>query len=83
MNYLPKSEYAEDQRFSKTILTTHVVMKGVQAGSTIGLTTGLVYGLFKKIKTKKFIKFSALGKCSGFGMLIGFFFSKLNFSNEE
>ena len=42
---LPQAEYAEDQRFSKTILTTHVLYRGLQTGAVIGTGVGAVRAL--------------------------------------
>lgn len=37
---LPHPAFAEDQRHSKTILTTHVLHRGFQTGALLGLTYG-------------------------------------------
>jgi len=37
----PRADYAEDQRYWRTILTTHVLHRGVQTGAAIGTAVGL------------------------------------------
>ena len=40
--FFPQSDFAEDQPSSKTILTTHVLHRGLQSGALIGSITGAV-----------------------------------------
>jgi hypothetical protein len=42
--FFPRAEYAEDQPYSKTILTYHVLYRGWQTGAVIGLSvSGIRY----------------------------------------
>lgn len=66
-----KYQYAEDQKYAKEILSCHVFMKGIESGSSLGLLSGIVYGVFRKVRKHPFPSFRALGNFSVVGTLIG------------
>ncbi|MCJ1256292.1 hypothetical protein MMC24_004113 [Lignoscripta atroalba] len=43
--YFPHSDYAEDQPFFKTLLTAHVLYRGFQSGSMLGIVAGTTRSL--------------------------------------
>ena len=46
--FYPTAEFAEDQPFSRTILTTHVLSRGFELGSAIGLIGRSARDLIKR-----------------------------------
>jgi hypothetical protein len=64
LQFLPKSDYPEDQQNAKIILQLHGVAKGLQTGSLVGFATGTVYGLIRKQPV-----LATAAKASGIGML--------------
>ncbi|KAF3388694.1 hypothetical protein F1880_004320 [Penicillium rolfsii] len=66
-HFFPSSEYADDQPLSRTILTTHVLSRGFQLGTAIGLlNAGAVYLVKRRPLTTPILLRSA-----GTGGLIG------------
>jgi hypothetical protein len=66
-HFYPTSEYAEDQPLSHTILTTHVLSRGFQLGTAIGLlNTGAAYLVKRRPLTTP-----TLLRSAGTGGLIG------------
>ncbi|KAJ5217370.1 hypothetical protein N7468_010378 [Penicillium chermesinum] len=47
-HFFPTTEYAEDQTLSRTILTTHVLSRGFELGSAIGLLSRGTRSLIKR-----------------------------------
>ncbi len=45
--FFPHPPYAEDQPYAYTILTTHVLHRGIQAGALLGATAGLSYSTYR------------------------------------
>jgi hypothetical protein len=64
--YFPHSDYAEDQPYAKTILTAHVLDRGFQTGTILGLLTGSIRSLIRKQPLAKGILLP-----TGYGALIG------------
>jgi Protein of unknown function (DUF1757) len=48
--YFPHPPYAEDQPFSRTILTTHVLHRGFQLGALLGCAGGLSYSAYRYLR---------------------------------
>ena len=44
----PRADYAEDQQYARTILTTHVLHRGFQTGATVGLVAGAARVLYSR-----------------------------------
>lgn len=65
--FFPHTAYAEDQPYSRTILTTHVLHRAFQSGAVIGLTIGAV----RSAITKTPFANAVLGS-TGYGALLGF-----------
>lgn len=65
--FFPQAEYADDQRFAHTVLTTHVLSRGFQMGTGIGLLGALAFNLSKR----KPITAPALLRSAGVGGVIG------------
>ncbi|RHZ61447.1 uncharacterized protein CDV56_106874 [Aspergillus thermomutatus] len=71
----PHTSYAEDQPLPHLILTTHVLDRGFQAGSVVGLAAGIVHvGLTALRSTAPNFRMSAslLTRSTGFGGIVGF-----------
>ncbi|KAJ5380016.1 uncharacterized protein N7496_002444 [Penicillium cataractarum] len=65
--FFPTAEYAEDQPLARTILTTHVLIRGFQLGSAIGLlNSGAAYLINRRSLTAPILLRSA-----GTGAIIG------------
>ena len=64
--YYPHTEYAEDQPYSKAILTAHVVDRAFQSGAAIGFTTGVIRSLIRKQALA-----TTILAPTGYGALIG------------
>ena len=48
--YFPHPLYAEDQPYSRTILTTHVLHRGFQVGALFGSIGGLSYSTYRYLR---------------------------------
>ncbi|KAJ6028922.1 uncharacterized protein N7446_011738 [Penicillium canescens] len=48
-HFYPRVEYAEDQPMARTILATHVLSRGFQLGSAIGLLNSSIKALVKRL----------------------------------
>lgn len=48
--YFPHPEYAEDQPYARTILTTHVLHRGFQLGAFLGCVGGLSYSTYRYLR---------------------------------
>ncbi|KAJ8097231.1 hypothetical protein POJ06DRAFT_241230 [Lipomyces tetrasporus] len=75
----PHTAYAEDQPYYKTILASHVLYRGFQTGSALGMVIGLSRSLLGPVlggkatspfKNGAFI-FSAVQRSTGVGAVIG------------
>ena len=64
--FFPHTDYAEDQPYAKTILTSHVLDRAFQSGAFIGLGIGAVGSLIRR----KAIATAILGS-TGYGAIIG------------
>ena len=60
------TEYAEDQPYARTILTTHVLDRGFQSGAVIGLGIGAVRSLVRRQPIA-----TAILRSTGLGAIIG------------
>jgi hypothetical protein len=68
-HFYPTSEYAEDQPLSRTILTTHVLSRGFQLGTAIGLlNTGAAYLLKRQLTTAILLRSAGTGGLIGTGI---------------
>ncbi|KAK9322013.1 hypothetical protein V1517DRAFT_324704 [Lipomyces orientalis] len=75
----PHTAYAEDQPYYKTILTSHVLYRGFQTGSAIGIVVGLSRTLLGSVLTKSkpspfkngAVIFSTVQRSTGVGAVIG------------
>lgn len=65
--FFPTAEYAEDQPLARTILATHVLSRGFQLGSAIGLLNSGAAFLFKRQR----ITAPSLLRSAGTGGIIG------------
>ncbi|CEO59950.1 hypothetical protein PMG11_04598 [Penicillium brasilianum] len=66
-SFFPTAEYAEDQPLARSILTTHVLIRGFQLGSTIGLLNGGAAYLIKR----RSLTAPILLRSAGTGAVIG------------
>ncbi|KAK9351483.1 hypothetical protein V1523DRAFT_416678 [Lipomyces doorenjongii] len=73
--FFPHTPYAEDQPLHRTILTTHVLYRGFQAGAIGGIMNGMVRSLVTTIRTGSsstmFAGWSALQRSTGIGSVVG------------
>ncbi|KAL1966152.1 hypothetical protein VTN77DRAFT_4704 [Rasamsonia byssochlamydoides] len=73
--FFPHPPYAEDQPLHHTILATHVLHRGFQSGSVIGLLYGtsrvLVKDFHRGIKTALVTGWPAIQRSVGFGSVVG------------
>jgi len=76
----PHTPYAEDQPLPHTILTTHVLTRGLQAGSLVGTGIGTILYTFRQFKilapkipastfTATVLKSSGVGAVVGVGLM--------------
>ena len=81
MNHLfPHAQYAEDQPYSKTILTYHVLFRGWQSGALVGLGISGVRAFSKRRRTKPTLPsaiprstpLSSTLRSTGYASLVGF-----------
>jgi hypothetical protein len=68
--FFPHPPYAEDQPFSKTILTTHVLHRGFTAGALVGPLIGLPYYYFSKSSVPRTLS-STIFRSAGVGTVVG------------
>lgn len=64
--FFPHTDYAEDQPYTKTILTAHVLDRAFQSGAVVGLGIGAVRAL---IRRRRFA--TAILGPTGYGAIIG------------
>ncbi|KAK9482536.1 hypothetical protein V1527DRAFT_476057 [Lipomyces starkeyi] len=73
--FFPHTPYAEDQPLYRTVLTTHVLYRGFQAGAIGGILSGMVGSLVKSIRAGSsstvFAGWSALQRSTGIGSMVG------------
>ncbi|KAK3719316.1 hypothetical protein LTR37_004535 [Vermiconidia calcicola] len=62
----PHSAYAEDQPFAQTLLTYHVLHRGLQSGAVVGLSIGVVRSLIRHTPLA-----TAALRSTGYGAIIG------------
>ncbi|KAF9889463.1 hypothetical protein FE257_007365 [Aspergillus nanangensis] len=70
--FFPQTEYAEDQPLARTILTTHVLNRGFQAGSAVGLLSGSLIPIFKRQSSTfpaLLLRSTGIGGCVGTGLI--------------
>ncbi|PWW73664.1 hypothetical protein C7212DRAFT_359382 [Tuber magnatum] len=68
--FLRHPDYAEDQHYSHTILTTHVLHRGANFGAALGaLYGGARYGL--SAHARKLPLAASMVRASGFGVVVG------------
>jgi hypothetical protein len=68
--YWPHTPYAEDQPLPHLILTTHVLDRGFQAGSALGLAVGIVNTLRSTSPTLR-TSTSLITRATGLGGVLG------------
>ncbi|KAK0261990.1 hypothetical protein LTR91_020982 [Friedmanniomyces endolithicus] len=70
--FFPRADYAEDQPFARTILTSHVLYRGFQTGATLAIPIAGIRAVLQARKgvTRAIISASALRR-TGAGALLG------------
>ncbi|KAJ5148857.1 hypothetical protein N7448_000435 [Penicillium atrosanguineum] len=70
-HFFPRAEYAEDQPLARTILATHVLSRGFQVGTAVGLLKSGAAALFKNrpITTLSLLRSASAGGAVGTGVV--------------
>jgi hypothetical protein len=71
----PHPPYAEDQPLARTILTTHVLTRGIQTGSLLGLVTGTSLHTLRRfniLTPSTHTLITTLLRSTGVGAAVGF-----------
>lgn len=66
----PHSDFAEDERYGKSVLTTHVLRRGWQTGATIGLGIGTAQSLLKRKAFSTILAPTGLGAIVGMALMV-------------
>lgn len=70
--FFPQAAYEEDQKYGYTILTTHVLTRGLQTGSLLGTSIGASVYLYRRARSLPSSNFTtALLRSTGVGAVTG------------